>query len=75
MSSSVRAWIVVPAMRRCTEISSSELLRDNARSVLRSMRALCPDTLVDVCTNECVIKYPEYGVKFCSGKFIDYAKG
>lgn len=67
--SSVKVWLVSPVMRKCTELNAAVLLRDNARTVLNNMRALCPDAQFTICTSECATHFAELNVIFSNGKF------
>lgn len=66
----IRYWLVEAAKQKATElkITTTNELNDLA-NFRKQLAAENPNDFWDICTNECVTIYEDFGVKFQNGRF------
>jgi hypothetical protein len=66
----IRYWLVEATKQKATElkITTTNELNDLA-AFRKQLAAENPNDFWDICTNECVTMYEDFGVKFQNGRF------
>lgn len=66
----IRYWLVEATKQKATElkITTTNELNDLA-NFRKQLAAENPNDFWDICTNECVTIYEDFGVKFQNGRF------
>lgn len=66
----IRYWLVEATKQKATElkITTTNELNDLA-NFRKQLTAENPNDFWDICTNECVTIYEDFGVKFQNGRF------